>query len=126
MFKRIALCSLVVAMGSPAAGTQAAHSARVSPEAALSARVSPLTGVAPMDIVVRAFIVPDALNRAVTIVIDSGGYYSSSVAQLDGDRAPRATDVTFRSVPAGSYRITVTLTGAQGERARYLASAELL
>ena len=82
----------------------------------LGVHVSPIIGLAPTDIVVRAFIEPDPRNRAVVFSVDSAAFYSSSDAELEGDRAPRTKQVTFRSVPAGSYKVRVTLIGTDGQR----------
>ena len=105
MGSRLALCAVIVGIGCPVAGGEA-----------LTARVRPSAGLAPSDVVIQAFIEPHALNRSVTFVVDSGGFYSSSVAELDGDRAPRAKEVRFRMLPAGSYEVRLTLMGADGER----------
>ena len=82
----------------------------------LGLRVSPTIGMAPTDIVVRAFIEPDTRNRSVVFSVDSAAFYSSSDAELEGDRAPRTKQVTFRSVPAGAYDVRVTLIGTDGHR----------
>lgn len=103
--KWLALFSMIVAIGGPVAGG-----------GALTARVRPSAALAPSDVVIQAFIEPHALNRSVTFVVDSGAFYSSSVAELDGDRAPRAKEVRFRMLPAGSYEVRLTLMGADGER----------
>ena len=111
---RIALCAVVVAIGWPAAG-----------EEALRGRVRPSFGIAPSDVVIQAFIEPNALNRSVTFVVDSGSFYTSSVMELDGDRAPRAKEIRFRMLPAGSYEVRLTLTGTEGDRGTLIRSFEL-
>jgi hypothetical protein len=111
---RVALCALIVAIECSAAGEQA-----------LSGRVTPSSGLAPSDVVIQAFIEPNPLNRSVTFVVDSASFYTSSVVPLDGDRAPRAKQVRFRMLPAGSYEVTLTLIGADGERGYFTRTIEL-
>ena len=82
----------------------------------LGLHVSPTIGIAPTDVVVRAFIEPDMRNRAVVFIIDSTAFYSSSDAELEGDRAPRTKQVTFRNLPAGLYNVSVSLIGTEGAR----------
>jgi hypothetical protein len=108
------VCMLVVVMGSAAAGREA-----------LTARVSSNAALAPSDVVIRALIEPDARNRSVSFVIDSAGFYSSSAAELEGDRAPRAKEVRFRMVPAGSYTVRVTLFGTDGKRGEFVRDLKL-
>jgi hypothetical protein len=82
----------------------------------VDARVVPPTARAPSDVVIEALIEPDAHNRYVEFVIDSGAFFASSRADLDGDRAPRKKEVTFRRLPAGNYQVRVTLVGTDGRR----------
>lgn len=111
---RLALCAIAVAIGWPVGG-----------EEPLRGRVRPSYGIAPSDVVIQAFIEPNPLNRSVTFVVDSGSFYSSSVAELDGDRAPRSKEIRFRMLPAGSYEVRLTLTGTEGERSNLIRSFEL-
>ena len=74
---------------------------------------------------IQAFIQPDARNRAVSFEIDSDRFYTRSVAELEGERAARVKQVTFQSVPAGSYEVRVTLLGTDGERVRIAAQFTL-
>jgi hypothetical protein len=114
MLKRMLLCVLIAGMGWPAAAGEA-----------LTARVRPSVGIAPSDVVIQVFIEPNELNRSVTYVIDSDTFYSSSMTELNGERAPRERDVTFRMVPAGAYQVRVTLNGTKGERGHFEAYIEL-
>jgi len=76
--------------------------------------VSPLQSLAPSNMVVRVHVAPDASNRAVVIVADSGEYYRSSVVQLDGESGPRMIVLEFRSVPGGDYAIRAAVVDAAG------------
>jgi hypothetical protein len=49
-------------------------------------------------------------------ILDSAAFYSSSDVALEGERAPRTKEVTFRNVPAGAYNVSVTLIGNDGQR----------
>jgi hypothetical protein len=103
--RRTLLCTSLVALALPAEGGNA-----------LEARVYLSSAFAPSDVVITAFIEPDARNRVVEFVVDSGEFFSSSMAELDGDRAPRQKRVIYRRLPAGAYEIRVTLIGIDGER----------
>ena len=114
MLERIGICVLFVVMEWPAIGSEV-----------LTARASPSSGIAPSDVVIHAFIEPDARNRALLFVVDSTRLYSSSLVELPGDRAPRAKDVKFRMLPAGLYEVRVTLLGSEGERRRVSSWVQL-
>ena len=75
---------------------------------------------------IQAFIQPDARNRAVSFEIDSDAFYTKSVAELEGAQAARIKQVTFQSVPAGSYEVRVTLLGTNGELVVVIAQLTLL
>lgn len=91
----------------------------------VSIRVSPAVAFAPADLIIRTIVEPDQHNRAVEIVADSGAFYRSSTIQLEGDRAPKTTTVTFHGVPAGEYDMTAVLIGNQG-RANALAHTTVM
>lgn len=90
----------------------------------LAIRASPTMAFAPANLIIRTTIEPDAGNRAMEVVADSGGFYRSSAIQLDGDRAPKTTTFEFRSLPAGEYEVTAFVIGADGQR-RALARAHV-
>ena len=81
----------------------------------LSIKVTPSVAFAPTDVVVRATIEASPDNRAMQIVAESGDFFRSSEVQLDGDRAPRVTTMSFRGLPGGEYTVGVTLRGPDGE-----------
>jgi hypothetical protein len=104
----IPLCAWLAAFASQAAGGEA-----------ITMRVSGAC-VAPCDVVVEAYIEPNEHNRTVTFEMDSGNFFTRSEATLEGDRAPRAKRVRFRSLPPGKYQVRVTLFGDDGEERDYL------
>jgi hypothetical protein len=78
--------------------------------------VSPLVSVAPAVVRIRAIVAPDASNRALQIVVDSGSYYRSSVIPLDGANAAAITETTLKNLPGGDYEVTVALIDSEGKR----------
>ena len=83
----------------------------------LSMAVSPLQSFAPTSLTIRLHVEPDAGNRALEVVAESGEYYRSSSIQLDGSEAPRTISFEFRDVPRGNYDVRGTLISSAG-RAR--------
>jgi hypothetical protein len=81
----------------------------------LAMSVRPKWGLAPTDVIVQALIEPDPDNKRVSFTLDSSDFYQSSTVELNGDRAPRTSEVRFRMLPAGSYEVRVTLTRSDGE-----------
>lgn len=77
--------------------------------------VSPTVAWEPGYVTVRASIDAADTHRSMEIVAESDDYYRSSVVQLDGDQAPRTTQVLFRNLPGGEYTVSVTVRGARGE-----------
>ena len=80
----------------------------------LTMHVSPAMAYEPATLAIRLSIEPDANNRIVLVVADSGEFYRSSEIQLDGERAPRTSVIWYRSVPAGDYDVQGVLVGADG------------
>jgi hypothetical protein len=81
----------------------------------ISLRVTPSVALSPADATINAIVEPNTANRAIEVVADSGGYFRRSEAELDGDRAPRANQFHFTSLPAGVYQIRVAVKGASGQ-----------
>ena len=102
---RIYICAIVFALG---AALPLGAAGRVT------MTVSPIASFAPSDMVVRVHVAPDAANRAVVIVADSGEYYRSSVVQLDGESGPRMIVLELRSVPGGEYQIRASVIDGRG------------
>jgi hypothetical protein len=82
----------------------------------LSLRVSPAISFAPANLVIQTRLEPDAANRGIQVVAESGDFYRSSVIPLEGDRAPRTVRLEFRSLPAGEYEVTAAVIGTDGQR----------
>jgi len=80
----------------------------------LQSRVWPAFTQAPASVRIEALVEPNADNRELEIVVDSGDYYRSSIIALDGADAPRFFSVQYRSMPAGVYEVQVGLRGPSG------------
>lgn len=78
--------------------------------------VSPRRSIGPTNLTVLLRVEPNADNRALEVVADSGDFYRSSQIQLDGDRAARTVYVEFRGVPSGEYQISGALLNSVGRR----------
>ena len=87
-------------------------------------RVSPALSFAPANLVIRTTVQPDADNRAMEVIAESGDFYRSSAVQLEGDRAPRTATFEFRSLPPGEYSVTAVVIGMDG-RQRALARSSV-
>jgi hypothetical protein len=81
----------------------------------LSMAVSPAQSFAPTTLTIRLRVEPDAVNRGLDVIVESGEYYRSSRIQLDGSEAPRTVSVVFRDVPGGEYDVRATLLGNTGK-----------
>ena len=90
----------------------------------VSIRVTPGISLAPTDVTINAFVEPNAANRTIEVVVDSGEYFRRSAAGLDGERAARANQFRFPQLPAGVYQIRVAVKGASGQE-RGAAVAEI-
>ena len=85
-------------------------------ESRLRIEVTPRVSAAPAVVRVRAIVTPDAENRALQIVADSGAFYRSSMVPLDGANAAAITETTLKNLPGGEYEVMVILVGADGRR----------
>ena len=81
----------------------------------LTIRVAPRIAMAPATLVVDAVAEQDPANRALQIQVDSPDYYRSSMMQLDGEEAPRTTTMRYENLPGGTYEVSVTLFGSNGQ-----------
>jgi hypothetical protein len=80
----------------------------------LALQVRPNVGVAPAWLRVRATVAPDARNRAIELTADSGNFYESSRRELDGQYAPKISELTLRDLPIGDYEIVVRVFDEDG------------
>jgi hypothetical protein len=80
----------------------------------LDIRVTPAVAIAPANLRVRATIEANRSNRAIEIIAESDSFYRSSEIPLDGERAPRTTQLEFRGLPGGVYAVRAVLKGASG------------
>ena len=90
----------------------------ISANEPLTIAVSPLQSFAPTNLTIRVRLEPDAGNRALDVVAESGEYYRSSRIQLDGADAPRTISLEIRNLPGGDYEVRGSLINSAGrERA---------
>lgn len=80
----------------------------------LTMNVSPLQSFAPTNLTIRLQVEPDAGNRALEVIADSGEYYRSSRIQLDGADAPRTISLEIRNLPGGDYDVRGALINSVG------------
>lgn len=83
----------------------------------LVVRVSPMVAQPPAFITVRADVEVNDDNRSLEISAEGDDFFTSSRIPLEGDKAPRFSEVYFENVPAGAYRVKAVLFGSRGERA---------
>jgi hypothetical protein len=82
----------------------------------LALRVTPNVSAAPSTVIVKATVAPNPANRYLAIEADSGSFYRSSEIQLDGDRAPLITELSFKNLPSGEYTVAAELRDNMGGR----------
>lgn len=104
--RRLGFSLVAVAILGAAAG--------VATEDRLRIEVAPPISPAPAVVRVRAIVAPDASNRSLQIVVESGDYYRSSLFPLDGANAPLITEAMFKNLPGGEYVVDVVLVDANG------------
>lgn len=84
----------------------------------LSLQVSPGIAMAPANVRVLARVYRDVDNRALEVAAESDEFYRSSYISLEGDKAPTVTEISFKGLPGGQYRVSVVLHGSRGVRGR--------
>jgi hypothetical protein len=82
----------------------------------VSVRVNPSVAIAPTILAISVKVAPQAANRALEIVVDSGDFYRLSRTQLEGDQGPVLNNLKIDGVPAGEYEVTATVIGDDGRR----------
>jgi hypothetical protein len=95
-------------------GMTVAATAAAGANQPLAIKVSPAVSFAPANLIIRTSVEPDASNRSLEVVAESGDFYRSSTIALEGDRAAKTTRFEFRSLPPGEYEVSVVVTGADG------------
>jgi len=80
----------------------------------LRIEVTPRISQAPAQVRIRAIVTPNAENRGLRVVADSGEFFRSSYLPLDGADAAPITDTSFKNLPGGEYEVSVTLVDSQG------------
>jgi hypothetical protein len=83
----------------------------------LTLRVSPAISMAPAFVIATITVERDADNRQLEVAADSANFFRSSLIALDGDRAPRTNQITWRDMPGGEYAVIAVLYGTDGQRA---------
>lgn len=71
---------------------------------------------APSDFSGLVRLTPNADYRLLRVVLDSENFYRSSDIQLEGDHSPQNHFLAWRSLPAGNYRVVVTVFDTRGPR----------
>ena len=72
--------------------------------------------MAPASVIVRAIVEHDAENRELEIVADSLDFYRRTVVELDGEEAPKTTELKLVDIPGGEYAVSATLYTVHGTR----------
>jgi hypothetical protein len=106
--RNIALCIAAITLLSVASGDATENRLRIE--------VSPRISSAPAALTIRAWVTPDAGNRALQVVADSDSFYRSSMVPLDGANAALITETIFKGLPGGEYEVSVALVAANGGR----------
>ncbi len=90
-------------------------SAATSAKEMVGVRVTPNVSMAPATVRVVVTVEPDANNRELELVADSGVFYTSSTVQLEGSKAPRLQWFVFKELPAGTYEVTARVLQKNGD-----------
>ena len=101
----------LLAAAAAATATTSMHGAE-----SVSVRVTPAISFAPADVTINAMVEPNAANRTIEVVIDSGEYFRRSAAGLDGV-ARRARIISASHVCPPAYQIRVAVRARQGRSA---------
>jgi hypothetical protein len=82
----------------------------------LDLHVTPTVSIAPASVMVRAIVEHDSHNRALEIVAESLAFYRRSVVDLDGEQAPKTTELKLIDIPGGEYEVSATLYMEDGTK----------
>ena len=83
----------------------------------LALKVTPAVAMAPAYVVATVTVERDVENRQLEVAAESETFFRSSLITLDGERAPRTNQITWRDMPGGEYAVTAVLHGSGGQRA---------
>jgi hypothetical protein len=103
---RLALLSLSLAASAPG----------LTARDKITVRVTPAVSREPAYVNVIAQIERDPSNRTLEVTAESIDYYRRSTIDLDGEQAPRVTEISFKSLPSGSYLVSAVLVDDQGHK----------
>jgi hypothetical protein len=101
---------IIVGLGTVNGAAKSAH------PAAVTVRVGPAIAFAPASVRITTLVEPNAANRRLVVVVDSGEHYSSSELPLDGDSA-RAQFTELKDLPEGEYQVRVAVEHSDGSAA---------
>ena len=90
----------------------------------LSASVTPQVAYAPAKVQALVRVAPHPDNRILRVTLESASYYRSSDVPLEGAQAPAAHWLRWRSVPAGTYVVTLELRRSTGDH-RFLVGGRI-
>ena len=76
--------------------------------------MGPQVSFEPGTVRVTAYVQPNEANRRLVVEADSGEHFTSSEYPLDGGRAPLATSVWLKNLPAGEYEVVVRVEKSVG------------
>ena len=106
--RNVTLFAAAITLLSVAAGDATENRLRIE--------VTPRISSAPAAVTIRAWVTPDASNRALQVVADSGVFYRSSILALDGANAALVTETIYKDLPSGEYEVSVALVASNGGR----------
>jgi hypothetical protein len=108
------IVNAAIAAAALLAAGRATHVAHAADK--LELHVSPAISMAPASVLVRATVQHNADNRELEIVADSSAFYRRSVVELDGEQAPKTTELRLIDIPGGEYEVRATLVTARGDQ----------
>jgi hypothetical protein len=89
--------------------------------------IAPRHSFAPANLTIRVRMQPEAADRWLEIVADSGEFFRSSAIPLEGERSASTVLVEYRDVPSGEYAVLgIVRDGAGRERQRVQQTAVVL
>ena len=97
----------------------AATGRRVAADDAVSQRVSvrlmPSALIENQDLKAVVRVEQEPVHRRLVVALDGPAFYSSTLRDLQGERALSTHEFYYRSLPAGSYLLSVSIEEAGGE-----------